>query len=148
MCWAQALSRHFRRAFGGAPDDHPDFPLFFESETPATIAFFYYLKSEKAGRSRTMGSLGFTDRSTPPGAVQRSRKTMLLWKGGWKLSGYEVMLNARNHRVHLCHHPKRLHGEIGWQLPSTWRKDAVDAQLTLGRGDRPSRKGQGAGWRR
>jgi catechol 2,3-dioxygenase-like lactoylglutathione lyase family enzyme len=141
--WKLAETVHFYRdvmglkichaitARGWGPADHPDFlHFFFDSGNGSTIAFFYYLGSERPADPVPWDHWLYRSVHTAWRVLDRG--ALLAWKERLKSFGYEVM--AVRHEVLESIYVTDPNGymiEIAWQVRPLGRNDAVDARLTL-----------------
>ena len=118
-------------ARGWGPEEHPDFlHFFFDSGQGSTIAFFYYLKTDKPHDNVPQGT--FVYNSVHTAWRVDTREELLAWKEGLEGKGYEIM--------HVPHEilesiyvtdPNGYVVEIAWQVREMNSYDEVDARLTL-----------------
>jgi catechol 2,3-dioxygenase-like lactoylglutathione lyase family enzyme len=141
--WKLAETVHFYRdvmglkichaitAKGWGPEDHPDFlHFFFDSGNGSTIAFFYYLGSERPADPVPWDHWLY--RSVHTAWRVLDRPTLMAWKERLESFGYEVMV-VRHEILESIYvtDPNDYMIEISWQMRSLGRNDAVDARLTL-----------------
>jgi catechol 2,3-dioxygenase-like lactoylglutathione lyase family enzyme len=141
--WKLAETVHFYRdvmglkichaitAKGWGPEDHPDFlHFFFDSGNGSTIAFFYYLGSERPTDPVPWDHWLYRSVHTAWRVLDRS--TLMAWKERLESFGYEVMV-VRHEILESIYvtDPNDYMIEISWQMRSLGRNDAVDARLTL-----------------
>ncbi len=123
--------RHAISARGWGQGDHPDFlHFFFDSGNGSTIAFFYYLKSERPADSVPWDHWLY--RSVHTAWRVQDRETMMLWKQRLEAFGHEVML-VRHEILESIYvtDPNGYMVEFSWQARPLGEVDAVDATLTL-----------------
>jgi catechol 2,3-dioxygenase-like lactoylglutathione lyase family enzyme len=141
--WKLAETVHFYRdvmglkichaitAKGWGPEDHPDFlHFFFDSGNGSTIAFFYYLGSQRPADPVPWDHWLYRSVHTAWRVLERS--TLMAWKERLESFGYEVMV-VRHEILESIYvtDPNDYMIEISWQMRSLGRNDAVDARLTL-----------------
>jgi catechol 2,3-dioxygenase-like lactoylglutathione lyase family enzyme len=141
--WKLAETVHFYRdvmglkichaitAKGWGPEDHPDFlHFFFESGNGSTIAFFYYLGSERPADAVPWDHWLY--RSVHTAWRVLDRRTLIEWKERLESFGYKVMV-VRHEILESIYvtDPNDYMIEISWQMRPLGRNDAVDATLTL-----------------
>jgi catechol 2,3-dioxygenase-like lactoylglutathione lyase family enzyme len=141
--WKLAETVHFYRdvmglkichaitAKGWGPEDHPDFlHFFFESGNGSTIAFFYYLGSERPADSVPWDHWLYRSVHTAWRVLDRG--TLMAWKERLESFGYKVMV-VRHEILESIYvtDPNDYMIEISWQMRPLGRNDAVDATLTL-----------------
>ena len=141
--WKLAETVHFYRevmglkichaitAKGWGPEDHPDFlHFFFESGSGSTIAFFYYLGSERPADAVPWDHWLY--RSVHTAWRVFDRGTLMAWKERLESFGYEVMV-VRHEILESIYvtDPNDYMIEISWQMRPLERNDAADARLTL-----------------
>jgi catechol 2,3-dioxygenase-like lactoylglutathione lyase family enzyme len=122
---------HAISARGWGQDDHPDFlHFFFESGAGSTIAFFYYLGSERP--SDPLAWDHWLYRSAHTAWHVESREVLLQWKARLEAFGYEVM-QVRHEILESIYvtDPNGYMVEFSWQLRPLTPWDALDANLTL-----------------
>jgi catechol 2,3-dioxygenase-like lactoylglutathione lyase family enzyme len=122
---------HAITAKGWGPEDHPDFlHFFFDSGTGSTIAFFYYLGSQRPVDPVPWDHWLYRSVHTAWRVLDRS--TLLAWKERLESFGYEVMLVKHEilESIYVTD-PNDYMIEISWQMRPLGREDAVDARLTL-----------------
>lgn len=118
-------------ARGWGPDDHPDFiHFFFESGAGSTIAFFYYLKTDKPVDNVPQGS--FVYNSVHTAWNVQTREELLAWKEKLEGKGFEVMhvLHEIVESIYVTD-PNGYIIELSWQVRDMNNYDATDAELTL-----------------
>lgn len=118
-------------ARGWGPSDHPDFlHFFFESGEGSTIAFFYYLKTDKPEDNVPQG--GFIYNSVHTAWRVETREELLAWKEKLEGKGYEIM-QVRHEILESIYvtDPNGYSIEIAWGLREMNEADAADAGLTL-----------------
>lgn len=118
-------------ARGWGPDNHPDFiHFFFDSGAGSTIAFFYYLDTDKPADIVPPGSTIFNAVHTAWRV--ETREELMAWKSKLEEKGHEIM--------HVPHEilesiyitdPNGYAVEIAWQSRAMNALDATDAEMTL-----------------
>lgn len=141
--WKLAETIHFYRdvlglkvchaitARGWGQEDHPDFlHFFFESGNGSTIAFFYYLNTEKPADAVHWDSWLY--RSVHTAWQVSDRDTLIEWKDRLEAHGLDVM-TVRHEIIESIYvtDPNGYMVEISWQTRPIGQFDAVDATLTL-----------------
>lgn len=118
-------------ARGWGPSDHPDFlHFFFDSGQGSTIAFFYYLKTDKPEDNVQQG--GFIYNSVHTAWRVETREELLAWRERLEAQGYEVMqvLHEVLESIYVTD-PNGYSIEIAHALRDMNALDATDAALTL-----------------
>jgi catechol 2,3-dioxygenase-like lactoylglutathione lyase family enzyme len=141
--WKLAETVHFYRDVLGLPichaitargwgqEEHPDFlHFFFDSGNGSTIAFFYYLNTEKPADSISWDSWLY--RSVHTAWQVPDRETLLEWKDRLEAQGLDVMV-VRHEIIESIYvtDPNGYMVEISWQTRAIGQYDAIDASLTL-----------------
>lgn len=141
--WKLAETVHFYRdvlglkvchaisARGWGQDDHPDFlHFFFDSGNGSTIAFFYYLKSERP--ADPMPWEHWLYRSVHTAWRVHDRETLVRWKERLESFGHDVMI-VRHEILESIYvtDPNGYMVEFSWQSRPLGEDDAIDATLTL-----------------
>ena len=122
---------HAISARGWGQDDHPDFlHFFFDSGNGSTIAFFYYLGTERPQDPVAWDHWLY--RSAHTAWHVDSRETMLAWKARLEACGYDVM-QVRHEIIESIYvtDPNGYMVEFSWQIRPLTSPDAIDAGLTL-----------------
>ena len=122
---------HAITAKGWGPEDHPDFlHFFFDSGNGSTIAFFYYLGSQRPVDPVPWDHWLY--RSVHTAWRVLDRDTLMAWKQRLESFGYEVMVVKHEilESIYVTD-PNDYMIEISWQMRPLGREDAVDARLTL-----------------
>ncbi len=135
---------HAISARGWGQDDHPDFlHFFFESGNGSTIAFFYYLGTQRPEDSVAWDHWLY--RAAHTAWRVDTRETMLQWKARLEAFGYSV-LQVRHEILESIYvtDPNGYMIEFSWQMRPLTEHDAVDATLTLEAAVACERDGQGA----
>ena len=123
--------RHAISARGWGPDDHPDFiHFFFDSGNESTIAFFYYLNSERP--PDPIPTDHWLYKSVHTAWRVPERQMMLDWKSRLESLGHDV-LQVRHEILESIYvtDPNGYMVEISWQARPLGEEDALDATLTL-----------------
>ncbi len=118
-------------AWGWGPEDHPDFiHFFFESGHGSTIAFFYYLQTDKPADSVPQGS--FIYNAVHTAWRVDTREELLAWKEKLEGKGYDVMQVPHEilESIYVTD-PNGYVVEIAWQSRGLDEYDEADARLTL-----------------
>ena len=141
--WKLAETVHFYRdvlglkvchaitARGWGQEDHPDFlHFFFDSGNDSTIAFFYYLDTEKPADPVPWDSWLY--RSVHTAWRVPDRETLMMWKDRLEAHGLDVMFVAHEiiESVYVTD-PNGYMIEITWQTRPINQLDAVDASMTV-----------------
>lgn len=141
--WKLAETVHFYRnvlglrvchaitARGWGQEDHPDFlHFFFDSGNGSTIAFFYYLNTEKPVDPVPWDNWLY--RSVHTAWQVSDRETLMAWKDRLEAQGLDVML-VRHEIIESIYvtDPNGYMVEISWQTRPIGQVDAVDASFTL-----------------
>nr|WP_198148500.1 VOC family protein [Sphingomonas sp. Y57] len=119
------------RGWGREFEQHPDFiHFFFDSGLGSTIAFFYYLQTDKPVDSVPQGS--FVYNSVHTAWRVDTREELLAWKDKLESQGYAV-LHVPHEIVESIYvtDPNGYAVEIAWQTRDMNAYDEVDATLTL-----------------
>ena len=122
---------HAISARGWGAEDHPDFlHLFFDSGQGSTIAFFYYLKTEKPADSLAFDHWLY--RSVHTAWRVETREELLEWRAQFESNGFDVM-QIRHEIIESIYvtDPNGYMVEIGWQMRPMEEADAFDAALTM-----------------
>jgi catechol 2,3-dioxygenase-like lactoylglutathione lyase family enzyme len=122
---------HAISARGWGPETHPDFlHFFFDSGQGSTIAFFYYLRTDKPVEEVEQGSWLYNSVHT---AWQvGSREELLAWRE--RLEGHGLNVMQVSHEIIESIYVTDPNGygiEIAWQTRPMNRFDASDAAMTL-----------------
>lgn len=118
-------------ARGWGPEGHPDFlHFFFDSGNGSTIAFFYYIGTERPERLAPFDSWFF--RATHTAWRVESQEELLRWKKKLEQRGLEVR-QTRHEIIDSIYilDPNGYPVEITWQVRDMCQADAVDASMTL-----------------
>ncbi len=118
-------------ARGWGPEDHPDFiHFFFDSGQGSTIAFFYYLNTEKPADSVEPGSYVYN--SVHTAWRVETREELVAWKDKLEGKGFEIMqvLHETIESIYVVD-PNGYSVEIAWQTRDLTAHDSTDADLTL-----------------
>lgn len=141
--WKLAETLHFYRdvmglpvmhaisAKGWGPEDHPDFlHFFFEAGQGSTIAFFYYIGTERPEWLESRDS--FFYRSTHTAWRVERREELDLWRERFERFGVETRIVPHEIIESLyATDPNGYMVEITWQRREASEADRVDANLTL-----------------
>lgn len=122
---------HAITAKGWGPPDHPDFiHFFFTAGQGSTIAFFYYLKTDKP--PETMAVDHWLYRSVHTAWRVETRDALLHWKARFEHHGIEVMQVPHEilESIYVTD-PNGYMVELTWQMRPMLYEDSVDAALTL-----------------
>ena len=122
---------HAITARGWGHEDHPDFlHFFFDAGKDSTIAFFYYLKTEKPMDSVSWDTWLY--RSAHTAWQVPDRETLMAWKDRLEAQGLDV-LQVRHEIIESIYvtDPNGYMVEISWQMRPINEYDAIDASLTL-----------------
>ena len=118
-------------ARGWGPERHPDFlHFFFESGHGSTIAFFYYLQTEKPADAIPQGT--FVYNSVHTAWRVESRQELMAWKAMLEGKGYQVLQVPHEilESIYVTD-PNGYAVEIAWQTRAMSAHDEVDAKLTM-----------------
>lgn len=118
-------------ARGWGPENHPDFiHFFFRSGAGSTIAFFYYLDTDKPADTVPPGSTIFNSVHTAWRVEMRDE--LIAWKDKLESKGFEVM-QVQHEIIESIYvtDPNGYAVEIAWQTRDMNSFDATDARLTL-----------------
>ncbi len=122
---------HAITAKGWGPEDHPDFlHFFFDSGNGSTIAFFYYLGSQRPVDPVPWDHWLYRSVHTAWRVLDRG--TLMEWKDRLESFGYDVMVVKHEilESIYVTD-PNDYMIEISWQMRPLERNDAADARLTL-----------------
>lgn len=118
-------------ARGWGPEEHPDFiHFFFESGAGSTIAFFYYLQTDKPADSVEPGT--FVYNAVHTAWRVETREELLAWKEKLEGKGFDIMQVPHEvlESIYVTD-PNGYVVEIAWQGRNFTKYDATDAALTL-----------------
>ena len=118
-------------ARGWGPETHPDFlHFFFDSGQGSTIAFFYYLGSDKPVDSVEPGSWLYN--SVHTAWRVESEQELIAWRAKLEARGYKVMQAAHEiiESIYVTD-PNGYTVEIAWQRRELAAHDSADATLTI-----------------
>jgi catechol 2,3-dioxygenase-like lactoylglutathione lyase family enzyme len=118
-------------ARGWGPDNHPDFlHFFFKSGAGSTIAFFYYLDTDKPADTVPVGSTIFN--SVHTAWRVETREELMAWREKLEAQGFEIM-QVQHEIIESIYvtDPNGYAIEIAWQTRDMNAYDATDARLTL-----------------
>lgn len=142
--WKLAETVHFYRdllglplvhaisAKGWGPDDHADFlHFFFDSGNGSTIAFFYYIGTQRPDWLTVREH--YQDRATHTAWRVRDEAELLLWRQRVEAVGIPLRYQIRHEVIESIYFndPNDYPIEITWQVRPFSAADAEDAQLTL-----------------
>lgn len=119
------------RGWGRKGEIHPDFiHFFFESGQGSTIAFFYYLQTDKPDDAVPQGS--FVYNSVHTAWRVDTQEELVAWKEKLEAKGYEILRVSHEilDSIYITD-PNGYIVEIAWQTRPMNEYDAVDANLTL-----------------
>lgn len=122
---------HAITAKGWGPPDHPDFiHFFFTAGQGSTIAFFYYLKTDKPPDALAFDHWLY--RSVHTAWRVETRDALLQWKTLFESHGINVMQVPHEilESIYVTD-PNGYMVEITWQMRDMQPQDAIDARLTL-----------------
>lgn len=118
-------------ARGWGPETHPDFlHFFFDSGQGSSIAFFYYLGSDRPADSIEQGSWLYN--SVHTAWRVETEQELAAWRARLEAKGYKVMQAAHEiiESIYVTD-PNGYTVEIAWQRRELARHDAEDATLTI-----------------
>ncbi|OWT66307.1 VOC family protein [Candidimonas nitroreducens] len=142
--WKLAETVHFYRdllglplvhaisAKGWGPDDHADFlHFFFDSGSHSTIAFFYYLGTERPQWLEPREH--YQQRATHTAWRVRDEQELLQWRRRVEAVGIPLRYQIRHEVIESIYFndPNGYPIEITWQLRPFDPRDGTDAQRTL-----------------
>lgn len=142
--WKLAQTVHFYRdllglplvhaisAKGWGPDNHADFlHFFFDSGNSSTIAFFYYIGTERPDWLAVREH--YQDRATHTAWRVRDEAELLEWRQRVEAVGIPVRYQIRHEVIESIYFndPNGYPIEITWQLRPFSEADALDAALTI-----------------
>ena len=142
--WKLAETVHFYRdllglplvhaisARGWGPDDHADFlHFFFDSGNGSTIAFFYYIGTERPEWLTVRSH--YQDRATHTAWRVRDEAELLQWRRRVEAVGIPLRYQIRHEVIESIYFndPNGYPIEITWQMRPFSAADKLDAQLTL-----------------
>ncbi|WP_427306533.1 VOC family protein [Cupriavidus sp. H39] len=142
--WKLAETVHFYRdllglplvhaisAKGWGPDNHADFlHFFFDSGNGSTIAFFYYIGTERPGWLTVREH--YQDRATHTAWRVRDEAELLQWRQRVEAVGIPLRYQIRHEVIESIYFndPNGYPIEITWQVRPFSAADALDAKLTL-----------------
>lgn len=123
---------HMISARGWGSQGHPDFlHFFFDSGNGSTIAFFYYIGTERPEFLDPRADVSF--RSTHTAWRAASREDLVAWREHLQAHGVAVSPYTRHEIIESIyfHDPNGYEIEITAQLREFRALDAADAQLTM-----------------
>lgn len=122
---------HAITARGWGPEDHPDFlHFFFDSGNDSTIAFFYYLNTDRP--ADPVATDNWLYRSVHTAWRAETEAELLAWRARFEGHGLEVM-QVRHEIIESIYvtDPNGYMVEITWQMRDLLPIDAADARMTL-----------------
>ncbi|WP_454694648.1 VOC family protein [Achromobacter aegrifaciens] len=123
---------HAISAKGWGPQNHPDFlHFFFDSGNGSTIAFFYYIGTQRP--DRLVPTDHYQDRATHTAWRVESEAELLQWRARVEAVGIPLRYQIRHEVIESIYFndPNGYPIEITWQLRPFSAEDAQDAQNTL-----------------
>lgn len=142
--WKLAETVHFYRdllglplvhaisAKGWGPDNHADFlHFFFDSGNGSTIAFFYYIGTERPDWLTVREH--YQDRATHTAWRVRDEAELLQWRQRVEAVGIPLRYQIRHEVIESIYFndPNGYPIEITWQVRPFSEADALDAKLTI-----------------
>ncbi len=123
---------HAISAKGWGPQNHPDFlHFFFDSGNGSTIAFFYYIGTQRP--DRLVPTDHYQDRATHTAWRVENEAELLQWRARVEAVGIPLRYQIRHEVIESIYFndPNGYPIEITWQLRPFSAEDAQDAQNTL-----------------
>ena len=123
---------HAISAKGWGPENHPDFlHFFFDSGNGSTIAFFYYIGTQRP--ERLVPTDHYQDRATHTAWRVESEAELLQWRARVEAVGIPLRYQIRHEVIESIYFndPNGYPIEITWQMRPFSSEDADDAQNTL-----------------
>ena len=123
---------HAISAKGWGPHNHPDFlHFFFDSGDGSTIAFFYYIGTERP--PHLIPTDHYQDRATHTAWLVESEAELLQWRTRVEAVGIPLRYQIRHEIIESIYFndPNGYPIEITWQVRPFSEEDANDAQQTL-----------------
>lgn len=123
---------HAISAKGWGPQNHPDFlHFFFDSGNGSTIAFFYYIGTQRPERLTPTDH--YQDRATHTAWRVESEAELLQWRARVEAVGIPLRYQIRHEVIESIYFndPNGYPIEITWQVRPFSAEDAQDAQNTL-----------------
>lgn len=123
---------HLISARGWGPEGHPDFlHFFFDSGKGSTIAFFYYLGTDRPEYLRPRAEMAF--RAAHTAWRVDTRAELVSWKEKLEARGVDVSAYTRHEVIESIYFkdPNDYELEITTQLRAFGEPDSTDARLTL-----------------
>lgn len=123
---------HTISARGWGREGHPDFlHFFFDAGEGATIAFFYYIGTERPDWLEQRNNHLY--RSTHTAWRVKTRDELVAWKDKLESVGIEVSPYTQHEAIESIyfHDPNGYNLEVTWQMRSFNELDAEDARLSL-----------------
>ena len=122
---------HAITAKGWGPADHPDFiHFFFTAGQGSTIAFFYYLNTDRPPEAMAFDHWLY--RSVHTAWRVETRDALLQWKARFEKHGVEVTQVPHEilESIYVTD-PNGYMVELTWQMREMQQEDSIDAALTL-----------------
>lgn len=116
----------------GGPDEHPDFlHFFFDAGNGATIAFFYYLGTERPPEYEVKDI--YSHRATHVAWNCNSAEELDAWQQRLESKGVKLMYRVAHEVVESIYFqdPNGYYIEIGYPVRDFTDLDATDAKLSL-----------------
>jgi len=123
---------HAISAKGWGPDNHPDFlHFFFDSGNGSTIAFFYYIGTQRP--ERLVPTEHYQDRATHTAWRVENEAELLQWRARVEAVGIPLRYQIRHEVIESIYFndPNGYPIEITWQLRPFSAQDSTDAHNTL-----------------
>ncbi|MDH2052729.1 VOC family protein [Achromobacter marplatensis] len=123
---------HAISAKGWGPENHPDFlHFFFDSGDGSTIAFFYYIGTQRP--QHLVPTDHYQDRATHTAWRVESEEELLQWRARVEAVGIALRYQIRHEVIESIYFndPNGYPIEITWQVRPFSGEDAADAQNTL-----------------
>ena len=123
---------HAISAKGWGPENHPDFlHFFFDSGNGSTIAFFYYIGTQRP--QKLVPTDHYQDRATHTAWRVESEEELLRWRARVEAVGIALRYQIRHEVIESIYFndPNGYPIEITWQVRPFSAHDADDAQRTM-----------------
>jgi catechol 2,3-dioxygenase-like lactoylglutathione lyase family enzyme len=123
---------HAISAKGWGPENHPDFlHFFFDSGNGSTIAFFYYIGTDRP--QKLIPTDNYQDRATHTAWRVESEAELLQWRARVEAVGITLRYQIRHEVIESIYFndPNGYPIEITWQVRPFNVHDAEDARRTL-----------------
>lgn len=123
---------HAISAKGWGPQNHPDFlHFFFDSGNGSTIAFFYYIGTERP--EHLIPAEHYQDRATHTAWLVENEAELLQWRARVEAVGIPLRYQIRHEIIESIYFndPNGYPIEITWQVRPFSQEDAADARHTL-----------------